>query len=107
MRSKWLDWKPNSVGFVGSPSRENPIICCPERARIIENSPEDEATKPTKPPLQDYLSPFEQFLFEAGFCPFCLICLSRSMRDNGGSEACDECGTRFSCSEDMQTELKQ
>jgi hypothetical protein len=51
MRSKWLDWKPNSVGFVGSPSGEHPIIC-PERARIIENSPEDEATKPTKPRLQ-------------------------------------------------------
>jgi hypothetical protein len=51
MRSKWLDWKPNSVGFVGSPSEGNPIIR-PLRARIIENSPEDEATKPTKPPLQ-------------------------------------------------------
>ena len=49
----------------------------------------------------DYLSPFEQFLFEAGFCPFCRICLSRSMR-----EACNECGARFSCSEDMQTELE-
>jgi hypothetical protein len=50
MRSKWLDSKPNSVGFVGSPSEGNPIIR-PERARIIANSPEDEATKPTKPPL--------------------------------------------------------
>jgi hypothetical protein len=43
----------------------------------------------------DYLSPFEQFLFEAGFCP---ICISRSMRDKGSSEACNECGARFSCS---------
>ena len=50
---------------------------------------------------RDYLSPFEQFLFEAGFCPFCRICLSRSMR-----EACNECGARFSCSEDMQTEME-
>jgi hypothetical protein len=52
----------------------------------------------------DYLSPFEQFLFEAGFCPICLSC---SMRDKGSSEVCNECGARFSYSEDMQTEMKQ
>jgi hypothetical protein len=52
VRSKWLDWTPGFVGFVGSPSRENPIIRATEE-RVIENPPEGEATKPTKLPLRE------------------------------------------------------
>jgi hypothetical protein len=62
MKSKWLTWRPGSVGFVGASIGGNPIIQS-DRATdsavpgasapsIIEKSPRELPSKPTKlPPL--------------------------------------------------------
>lgn len=63
MQSKWLTWQPGSVGFVGFSEGRNPIIQSkgdmdggvPKTSTpsIIENSPQNLPSKPTKPPSPD------------------------------------------------------